>query len=405
MRQGENWGMPESRTIRRRAYLRFLRWMIVMRFHRGRTAVAFAFALALVVMGFGGRYLVDHLPVWVNRMTRPVFHAMQAHPHVAKLMHVLINAIPDVAYALLALAGLAYLMPEVTAKLEKNKARRIFLFTLFALMGSLAIFVNAVNRTDQEDKDKTQSAAQAAVLGSVIDIQNTLHSNKTLTEAQRKEALLNSLRDEYIITHNPIDPDIVAKTKMPPDDWMNARLQQIGEDIRVATAKAPPAAVIQQVLPEPKKANVEFGFYTDAVSDNITDNLIALRKEDSSVIIPITFRATGDVTAHGLHIWLRVCDQCTWKEEPVAPGVQVPDTHKPADRDFIVGDINPGPIFRPIDLHIGIPNYATSIPIAGYFTCDNCPPGNKDTKQELTFRVTNPTPPAPSAPYIPALGP
>lgn len=119
------------------------------------------------------------------------------------------------------IARLAYLMPETTAKLESNKTARVCLAALFGLLGLSAIVVNAVNRTDQEQQQISQSQAQRKVLGSVLDIQKSLHSNKTMSEAQRRENISESLRDEYILTHNPIDPEILAGNKMPPDIWMN----------------------------------------------------------------------------------------------------------------------------------------------------------------------------------------
>lgn len=219
--------------------LRIRRWMIALRSHPLRTAFTCALAIFLGVLAIFGRYLAKHLLIWLRRFSYAIYHDMQAHPSIAKWMHILINAVPDIAYALLALAGLVYLMPDLISKLEARKAVRVFLFSLFALFGLSAILVNAVNRTDQEEQVATQSLAQTKVLSSVLDIQKSLHSDKTMTEAQRRERISESLRDEYILTHNPIAPEILAGSEMPPEDWMNSKLHDLGESWSVENTPRP----------------------------------------------------------------------------------------------------------------------------------------------------------------------
>jgi len=221
-------GMTGTNTLRRNVHLRILRWRVFLRSHPLRTALA-GLLIFTVSTAFGGWYAVAHVPIWLGRISDPISKSMQAHPQLAHLMHVLFNAVPDVAFLFLALAGLGYLMPETTAKLEEHKAARVSLFALFSLLGLSAILVNAVNRADQEQQQSTQGQTQAKVLSSVLDIQQSLHSSKTMSEAQRRESISESLRDEYILTQNPIDPEILAGTKMPPEAWMNKRLHDLGE--------------------------------------------------------------------------------------------------------------------------------------------------------------------------------
>ena len=144
-------------------------------------------------------------------VSQPILRAMQKSPSFAHFIHVLFNAVPDISFALLAVAGLSYLMPEIATKLEAKRGVRYFLLTLFGLFGCLAIWVNAVNRTEQEQLLVLQSTAQGQVLSSVIDIQKLLHSSKTLTEAEKMTAISESLRDEYVLTHTPVDPDILER--------------------------------------------------------------------------------------------------------------------------------------------------------------------------------------------------
>ena len=181
-------------------------------------------------------------PVWrgmqwlATAASQPVLQAMQKNPTLAHFVHILFDAIPDIAFSLLAVAGLSYLMPEIATKLEAKRGVRYFLLTLFGLFGFLAIWVNAVNRANQEQTDTTQRDVQGKVLNSVIDIQTSLHSTKTLSESDRRQKMSESLRDEYILTHNPIDPAIIAGKAMPPQEWMNKRLSEMGETWSVAEA-------------------------------------------------------------------------------------------------------------------------------------------------------------------------
>jgi hypothetical protein len=293
-------------------------------------------------------------------------------------------------------------MPNLTNRIEKSRPLRAGVAGLCLLFSLVSIAVNAINREAQEHKSGQDGARMTSVEATNEQIlRAVLNPPPDQSEPTRRARIEEVLRNRYILTHANISPEILAKTAWPPTDWMNQQLADLHERWKFAEEIPKTPTVIQQVLPEPKKANVEFGFYTDAIPDNITNNLTALRNADSSVTIPITFRVTGDVTAHGIHIWIRICDQCVWKEEP--SGFLPPDPHKPTDRDRFVGDLNPGPLFRAMDLHIGIPDSASSVAIGGFFTCDNCPPTNKDTRQRqaLTFQVVNPTPPEKLTPDIP----
>lgn len=363
--------MPKLRTIRRRVYLRLLRWRIATRSHPLRTVLVEA-SLAIAAIGaLGGRYLAEHVPLWLGYITRPISQAMQTHPLLAKWMHVLINAVPDLAYALLALAGLAYLVPEVTAKLESRRPVRIFLFALFALMGLSAILVNAVNRADQEDRDRMQSTEQTKVLGSVLDIQAMLHSNKTLTEAQRKEALFESLRDEYIITHNPIDPDILAKTKMPPDDWTNMRLEQMGEGIRVATVKTSPTPAVIQEAPQPEEARLTFTLWdATASTEHVVLSKLVRPNSDGSYLVEFATMNVSDVAADSLEMWLKICDGCSFVGEP--NGFTRPAGMEDRARYRSWGNLNAGAFTEKMSAFVKGPSEGGAFQVGVRYACKNC---------------------------------
>jgi hypothetical protein len=115
---------------------------------------ALVFLIALFLLR---DYMRSYLPLWAALVSRPIIQSMQSHPHFAQFVHVLINAVPDISFALLAVAGLSYLMPEIARKLEARRGIRFILLTLFGLFGLLAIWVNAVNHTEQEQQQITQS--------------------------------------------------------------------------------------------------------------------------------------------------------------------------------------------------------------------------------------------------------
>jgi hypothetical protein len=133
---------------------------------------------------------------------------------------------------------------------------RISLLILFVSFGFSAIIINAIKSENQEFEDGQNDDRMSVVLKSVLNIQEALKPKAAnITEAERKEHLLESLRDEYIASHSSIYPSIVTEKKMPPDDWMNIRLSQMGEKLRQLTPaspvpyNAPPPALKPDILP------------------------------------------------------------------------------------------------------------------------------------------------------------
>lgn len=51
-------------------------------------------------------------------------------------------------------------------------------------------------------------------------------------EVKRRYATLDKLRDQYILDNPASDPDLLAKKIYPPPDWINQKLQAIGEPWR-----------------------------------------------------------------------------------------------------------------------------------------------------------------------------
>jgi hypothetical protein len=52
-------------------------------------------------------------------------------------------------------------------------------------------------------------------------------------ESTRRNVLLQNLRQEYILSHDGLSPALLAGTEPVPADWMNKRLEQMGQSWRV----------------------------------------------------------------------------------------------------------------------------------------------------------------------------
>jgi len=301
---------------------------------------------------------------------------MLKHPVFGRVGHGLFTAIPDIAFLLLAVAGLTYLFPgEWMQSLENRRGVRTALRFGFFIVGGAAIVVNAVNREDQEHKETISGDRMNTVMASVVDIQKALVSNKIMTEATRREHLTASLRDQYILTHNPIDPEILAGTKMPPNDWMSKRLAELGEKWTVTPSsdRTTPPQIIQQVSnPPEQKAQIRFSFYTPTVSgDNIVTNKF-IAPEDGRFKLRISAVVVGDVPAENVTIWLRVCGQCAWANLPqgFAP---LPAKEESFDRVIALPEMLPNVLVGPWDVEISMQAFPppTTTVLAGYYACKN----------------------------------
>jgi hypothetical protein len=49
------------------------------------------------------------------------------------------------------------------------------------------------------------------------------------SESQRRQAILQALRREYILSHDNLSPSLLAGMEWPPFDWLNQRLRELKE--------------------------------------------------------------------------------------------------------------------------------------------------------------------------------
>jgi hypothetical protein len=199
------------------------------------------------------------------------------------------NAVPDAVPLFLGLAGLVYLMPKLAKRIEESRPLRTAVAALCILFMFLAIAVNAINREAQEHKSDGQDARMIAVEATNDQIlKAVLNPLPDLSETERRRRIEDVLRNRYILTHSDVSPEILAGTDWPPTEWMNQELAAVHEKWKFAQAPKPPV-VVQQIMPEPKKANVEFGFYTDATLESIANQITVIRQRLGSQILRLWF--------------------------------------------------------------------------------------------------------------------
>lgn len=404
--------MRNWKIIGRWLRLRALPLRLVIRSHPLRVRIALSFVICLTLLAVLRHYLWIHIPIWVNAISHPLFLLAQAHPIFGRILHVAFNAIPDLAFALLALAGLAYLVPKSWIdRLEDLIWVRIFLIVLFGTFGFSAIIINAVKSENQEFKDGENDKRMGIVLGSVLNIQDALKPKAAnLTESDRKKHLLESLRAEYIATHSSIDPEILAGNKMPPDDWLNNRLGSLNENWQVHTPPSQQSAVparpqiVQEIYPEEHKDTIQFAFYqADMATGAQTVKLDPL--SDSRATFTVSGIIKGNAPAKNLDIWVRICNKyCSWVSVP--PGFVMVDADHPYDREIVIADFPANVNFPKWDFTVGFPAFRKfdAVDIAIYYTCDNCPTVDWSKPQHLrlaqTFNAATRLP-IPSTSYIP----
>ncbi len=309
--------------------------------------------------------ILTSIPIWIH------FGSDLALPVLA-----------DATPILLAIVGV------VMSYIQPKKENHIATTAILIIAGVAGTVILSANRIRSEGSHKTEVAGLSAKI-STVQAQNTkvlsfLLDAPKISESDRRKGIEDSLRNEYILSHNPIDPEILAGNRMPPDDWMNKRLAQLGISWRVSS---PPFSSIRtQTASESPPDEVEFSFWYPGLIDYgpLRTTQFADVKDDS-LSVYVTFRVTGPKAALNLRVWLRVCEVCSWKEEPLGFSK---NTDMPLDREIALGDMAAGVLVQKITVVIGLPKQqrANSIDLAAAYICTNCKP--IDTKHPTMLHIT-----------------
>lgn len=360
-----------------------------MRAHPYRTAVISAVGIFALLVKLGWRHLYK-IPAWSTRFGNYVLGLAQNHPHLARILHVILNAVPDAVPLFLALAGLVYLMPRLAKRIESSGPLRVGIAVLFILFALLAIGVNAINREAQEHKSDDEDSRIKSVEATNEQILKAVVS-PPLDESQpaRMYRVEEVLRNKFILTHTDISPDILAKTAWPPTAWMNQQLELLHENFKFAEPAPKQPTVIQQIAPEPKQAQIGVSFYNDDVVRTPSHNIEVVVDPVDQVTFSVDIAAygIGDTAAKNVKYWIRVCGGCAWASEPKGSS-SVPE--KPLDRQFVVSEVLPNVSIPKITLEVKRPPAASPIYLGFYYTCDNCAP--LDSTKPIPLVITFPTP-------------
>jgi len=353
--------VPILRIIERNAVLCVLRWLIKFRHISKPYKIAWIFLVvssAVTVM------------CW-------------AYFGTDKCLPILADIIP----ILLAVAGiiLSYIPPS-----KESHAFTTVILVIAAVAGTGVI---SSNRRLSELAHKQEIVGLNQKIDAVGS-QNTKLSNFLLsanatgkiTEADRRKGVETVLRNEYILSHNKIDPEILAGNRMPPDEWMNLRLKQLGERWTVENQRLV-APVVQAAQ---NGAEVVFSFYDDTVGpDNVISSVYS-PIENGRIRVSVIAIVKGEAPAENVLIWLRVCKVCSWASTP--PGfTSSPET--PKDRGIEINEMLPNVRSARWDLEISVPpnlRGITPVFLGAYYGCKNCRSVDWRHPQNLWINQPNP---------------
>jgi hypothetical protein len=123
-------------------------------------------------------------------------------------------------------------------------------------------------------------------------------------EVERKQNIEKALRSEYILSHDNISPGLLAGTEFPPTEWMNKRLQELGEKWTIAGSEHTAAASESN---QKADLGIEVVYPTAPAIDVFSLNHVMAHevKED-----PVVWDLDGDLSSslqvnEGKYDWLR----------------------------------------------------------------------------------------------------
>lgn len=215
-------------AIRRRLFLLLFRWRIQAR--HSPFAIFWACISLSVLIG---------IPVWIRFGT-----------------DVALPVLADATPILLAVVGVV--MSYIQPKRESHKATTIILI-IAGLLGTGILSANRIKGERVHDREMNGLNSKVDYVSKQnADLSNFLLSAKNsakMTEADRRKGIETVLRNDYILSHNPVDPEILAGNRMPPNEWMNSRLEEMGEswsvsdDARSAPSSAPRSYLVYDGSP------------------------------------------------------------------------------------------------------------------------------------------------------------
>jgi len=309
---------------------------------------------------------------WYHALAHPLgswlLQFSQTHPFLSRVLHVALNAIPDTTVFLLAIAGLAYLMPSLVSRIDKSIFLRWSVTIFVVSIACLSVLVNAINREDETHTTDQLNGRLATVYSDSETILHAVVSNKTMTEGDRRANIEKILRDQYIATHDAIDPAILAGG-LPPSDWMNEKLAALGERWTVAEPKSTPPYFKEGSQPEPAK--LVFTLWDDHAS-LVAPVLSQVVDADADGNYPVSF-SFGDkssTAAENIDAWIEICKACSFVTEP--PGFMKTSGSEEQSRHISLPLQNSFVNIGKVSFKVKAPPDGVSFQISFHYACKNC---------------------------------
>jgi hypothetical protein len=174
--------------------------------------------LAIVLVPYRSRIIAA-----LSAISPAILNFTNGHPRILRLIHILLNSIPDMTVFLLALAGLVYVMPNVVKKIEGTKALRRGVACAVLIFCIFSVVVNAINREEQERRDDEHTRVERSSNERLYSVQSSLSSVQTLlvsskgatSEFDRRRGVLESLRAEYVLKHKDVPVSMMTGDSYP----------------------------------------------------------------------------------------------------------------------------------------------------------------------------------------------
>jgi hypothetical protein len=199
-------------------------------------------------------------------------------------------------------------------------------------------------------------------------------------ELERRENVRKALSGEYILSHDNVSPGLLAGTELPPSDWMNKRLRELGEKWAVTSAM-PASKVIAPNIPQSKLAKLQFSFWSD---DPVVSFPIKMITVDLHPINAVTFSFTvkniGEATAQNIDTWIQICDQCSFVREP--EGFMRPNGMNNKSLTRTIPRLSVGSNWEKMTCDITVPAYGQFVAVLFKWSCDTCESVEGNVHQE-----------------------
>ena len=212
-------------------------------------------------------------------------------------------------------------------------------------------------------------------------------------EAERRRRVLETLRDEYVMSHQDAPVSMITGNQYPSADWMNKRLRQLGENWSFNEPQRPPRVFGPPVLPpiqSSAKANIVFSFDTNSPEEFPILETSA-QMDGAAVHVKFTYMTMNDVEPKNGLIIMRVCNRCIFASEPerfTLPSKELLQS----DRTRPFAQLYPGVAEVPTEVAI-IPPLTPGIrriALAFFYTCENCPQIDYSKPQQLWITIVRP---------------